>query len=113
MEDVIGGKQLAVLQIIYRQSGEGYGVSISDQLRADGSPTVLPQIYSILDKLVQKGLVEAKMGEPTAERGGRRKRLYSITGKGSRVLALSLSEHPRVAQRGGWIATGESDPVAG
>ena len=89
MNDVIGGKQLAVLQIIYRQSGQGYGVSIGDQLRADGTPTVLPQIYSILDKLEQKGFVEAKMGEPTAERGGRRKRLYSVTGKGARVLSSS------------------------
>ena len=107
MIDVIGGKQLAVLQVIYRLSGEGYGVSIGDQLKADGTPTALPQIYMILDKLQQKGLVDAKMGEPTTERGGRRKRLYTITGKGLRVLSMSLVEQPRIAAHGGWIAIGE------
>lgn len=100
---LIGGKQLAVLQVIYRLAGTAYGVSISERLQEDGEPTALPQIYLILDKLLQKGFVTAEMGEPTEERGGRRKRFYTITGQGAQILSSSLAQNPRLATRGGWV----------
>ena len=42
------------------------------------------------------------------KRGGRRKRLYTLTGKGFRVLTSSLSQDPRTQIRGGWVATGDA-----
>lgn len=104
----IGGKQLAVLQVIFRMSGEAYGVNISQKLEEDGEPTALPQIYLILDRLLQKGFVTAEMGEPTEERGGRRKRFYTITGDGRDVLASSLAKNPRLAVNGGWVMANSS-----
>jgi DNA-binding PadR family transcriptional regulator len=107
MHEVIGGKQLAVLQVIYRLAGTAYGVSISEKLEEDGEPTALPQIYLILEKLLQKGFLTAEMGEPTEERGGRRKRLYRITGQGREVLSSSLVKNPRLATRGGWVVAND------
>lgn len=104
MHNNIGGKQLAVLQVIFRLAGKAYGVSISQKLEEDGEPTALPQIYLILDKLLQKGFVTAEMGEPTEKRGGRRKRFYTITGQGRAVLSGSLMQNPRLANSGGRLA---------
>jgi DNA-binding PadR family transcriptional regulator len=101
--DAIGGKQLSVLQVVFRMSGEAYGVAIDDALDADGEPTALPQIYSVLQKLEGKGLISSMMGEPTSKRGGRRKRFYKITGKGQRVLSESLSSKPRLKESTGWV----------
>jgi len=39
-------------------------------------------VYSALDRLERKGLLRSSLGEPTAERGGKRKRLYQITRTG-------------------------------
>src|SRR5262245_57222871 len=44
-------------------------------------------IYTGLDRLEQKGYVESWMGEPTAKRGGRGKRIYRVTSAGRRALA--------------------------
>lgn len=107
MSEVIGSKQLSVLQAISRLGENAYGVSISDHLSRAGQSTALPQVYLALDKLVQKGFVDAKMGEPTAERGGRRKRLYSITGKGFRVLMSAESQSSRTQTLGVWIPSGD------
>lgn len=38
-----------------------------------------------------KGLVSAHLGEPTAERGGRRKKHYEVTPAGRGALARSLT----------------------
>lgn len=43
-------------------------------------------IYDILDRLERKGLITATIGEPSAERGGKSKRFYSLTKKGYEAL---------------------------
>lgn len=43
-------------------------------------------IYVPLDRLVRKGLLHAKECGPSPERGGRRKRVYEVTGKGIKAL---------------------------
>ena len=43
-------------------------------------------IYVPLDRLVRKGLLRATECGPSPERGGRRKRVYEITGQGIAAL---------------------------
>ena len=88
--DVIGGKQLKIVRIIHSQHGEAYGAGIARALKEDGDPTALPFVYNTLEKLQKRKLIEGRMGEPTAERGGKAKRLYSLTGVGRRVLEASI-----------------------
>ena len=79
--------QLGVLEemilIILLMKEKTYGVDIAkvyyDQL---GQSITLPTIHVVLKRLEKKGLVKSEMGEPTAERGGRRKRLYTATTEG-------------------------------
>ena len=53
---------------------------------ATGRDVVMGAIYAALDRLEEKGLVRSSLGEPTPERGGKRKRLFAITPDGVRLL---------------------------
>ena len=48
--------------------------------------TALPTIHAALYRLEKRGFLRSSMGGATAERGGRRKRLYSITNAGLQAL---------------------------
>jgi len=46
-------------------------------------------VYTTLERLQTKGYVSSLVGEPTAERGGRAKRLFRIEADGERALRAS------------------------
>jgi PadR family transcriptional regulator PadR len=76
----IGAFEELVLIVVGRQAGEGYGVTIQASLEQEiGSPISLGAVYATLDRLERKGLVRSCAGEATEARGGRRKRLFTIT----------------------------------
>jgi DNA-binding PadR family transcriptional regulator len=43
-------------------------------------------VYATLDRLAEKGFVFSRLGEPTAERGGRAKRYFRVTANGIREV---------------------------
>lgn len=69
--------------------GEGaYGVAITDELdRQTGRSVSLSAVHAALHRLEEKGMLKSRLGEATAERGGRRKRLFAVTVLGTRTLA--------------------------
>jgi PadR family transcriptional regulator, regulatory protein PadR len=65
-----------------------YGVTILHEIIQQTGRTVrLNQVHASLQRLEDKGMLKSKMGAATAERGGRRKRLFTATPLGKRVLA--------------------------
>ena len=44
-------------------------------------------VHAVLKRLEEKGLVTSEMSDPTNERGGRRKRIFSLTAAGRKALA--------------------------
>ena len=68
--------------------GEGaYGVAITDELdRQTGRSVSISAVHAALHRLEEKGMLTSRMGDATAERGGRRKRLFTVTVLGSRTL---------------------------
>jgi PadR family transcriptional regulator, regulatory protein PadR len=77
----------AVLSMVAGLHGKAYGVSILESLKA--TPAKKPRISTIhlaLKRLEDKGFVKSYFGAITANRGGRRKKLYIITAFGKRVL---------------------------
>ncbi len=79
--------------------GEGaYGVAIRQEI-ADrtGRAVSIGSIYTALHRLEKRGLVKAWMGEPTATRGGRRKRHYKLLPAGARSLSDSYNALRRMA----------------
>lgn len=70
--------------ILYR---EAYGVAIIDEMEQRLSRKVsIGALQTVLRRLEQKGYLKSELGEATNVRGGKRKRYYSLTSLGSRVL---------------------------
>ncbi|MGV3557079.1 PadR family transcriptional regulator [Larkinella arboricola] len=64
-----------------------YGVAITDELeRQTGRTVSISAVHAALHRLEEKGMLKSHLGEATAERGGRRKRLFTVTVLGSRTL---------------------------
>jgi PadR family transcriptional regulator PadR len=66
---------------------EAYSVVIAEELEQQTGKTVSTgAVHAALQRLENKGLVSSQMGEATSERGGRRKRIFTVTVAGSRIL---------------------------
>jgi PadR family transcriptional regulator len=83
----IGAFEELVLLAVLGLDGSGYGVSIRDELEAEtGEAISLGAVYATLDRLERKGLVRSTVGSATAERGGRRKRVFRVSATGTAAL---------------------------
>jgi PadR family transcriptional regulator, regulatory protein PadR len=87
----IGLLEQYILQAVIGLHPNAYGVSIQDRLEEAGYESSIGSIYAALDRLEEKGFIKTREGEPTKERGGRRKLYVTITAPGQRVLQESLS----------------------
>jgi len=67
--------------------GSAYGVSVRREIEIRMNRKVtLSAVHSALHRLELKGFVESELGEATAERGGKRKRLFAVTNLGRKAL---------------------------
>ena len=86
-----------ILLTILKLKNEAYGVSIREQIYNDtGAWWSFASIYQPLDKLARKDYVRKLPGEPTPERGGKRKYYYEITHRGKEALKIILETHEKV-----------------
>ncbi len=85
--EFLGGFELLVLLALIRIGDEAYGVPISEAIEeSSGKEVAMGSVYITLERLEQKGFVSSRLGEPTAERGGRAKTYFRITAKGLREV---------------------------
>jgi PadR family transcriptional regulator PadR len=64
-----------------------YGVAVMDEIEKQAGRSLnISAVHSVLSRLEDKGLISSKMGDPTQARGGRRKRIFSLTAAGKRTL---------------------------
>jgi len=80
-------EELVLLTVIVLQE-EAYGVSIKKELenRLETSLSV-GSVQSALKRMEDKGYLTSEFGEATKKRGGKRKRIYSVTPVALRVLS--------------------------
>src|SRR5688572_18361277 len=91
MANGLGEFEQLVLLALVRLGAEAYGVSIRDEIEErTGRDVALGAVYTTLLRLEDKGLVATRLGEPTPQRGGRRKKFYRPLAAGRRELAASL-----------------------
>ena len=89
---ILGEFEQLVLLALARQGSEGYGVSVYDDIASrTGRDVSLGAVYKTLERLEDKGLVAARIGDPTPERGGRRKKHFRLLAAGERALKQSLA----------------------
>jgi DNA-binding PadR family transcriptional regulator len=90
-------EQLVILGVLHA-GRDAYGVPVFDQIKErTGRDLTLGTIYKTLSRLEEKGLVTSRIGEPTAERGGRRTRCFAVTTAGKRELQASIKTLRRMA----------------
>lgn len=83
----LGELEELVLLIVALLNKEAYGVLIVEELQKQaGREISISAVHAVLHRLEEKGLVQSQMGGSSAERGGRRKRLFSITSYGQRAI---------------------------
>lgn len=83
----LGEFEEIVLLTVARLQGQAYGVNITHEIIEQTNRSVrMNQVHASLLRLEDKGMVNSQMGDPTPERGGRRKRLFTITAYGQQTL---------------------------
>ena len=79
-------EELILLSILNLQK-EAYLVAIVDHLsEVTGKKVSVSSVYFPLDRLETLGWIESRFGASTAVRGGRRKKIYTITKQGFKAL---------------------------
>ena len=85
--DYLTDFELIVLLAVLRLGDNAYGVPIAKEIEQTAGRTVLlGAIYAGLDRLEGNGMVTSSHGDPTAVRGGRAKRYFSVTRKGLKAV---------------------------
>ena len=83
----IGYFEEQVLMMVAILNDNAYGNAIVQELETHLDKTVnLSSVHVTLYRLEDKGLVRSEMGGATRSRGGRRKRLFSVTNAGLSML---------------------------
>ena len=86
-------EELLLLSIL-NLGEDAYLVSIQDYYSKVVEKNIaLTTIYLPLSRLENRGLISSEFGEATAVRGGRRKRIYTVTEEGLEAL----SEHKKIS----------------
>lgn len=83
MKHYIGEFEELVLLTVATLGENAYGVAIKEDIeqRCDRSISI-GALHSTITRLEEKDYLKSWLGEPTQERGGRRKRYYEITHTG-------------------------------
>jgi PadR family transcriptional regulator PadR len=85
--NILSRSEEIVLLAIWKLKDNAYGVTIRGLVSKDtGHEWTFGAIYKPLTKLDHKGFVERVSSEPSAERGGRAKFMYSLTREGKEAL---------------------------
>ena len=83
----LGELEELVMIVVAILHEEAYGVKVMDEIEAQvGRKVNISAVHTTLDRLEKKGFVSSYMGGASAERGGRRKRLFRITAEGSKAI---------------------------
>ena len=100
---MLGEFEYLLVAAAARLGEEAYGAAIREEIeRTTGRRCSLGALYTTLDRLEAKALVETWMGEATAERGGRAKRMVRVTPKGIEAATDFYNSIRRVSHGVAW-----------
>jgi len=86
-----------VLLVAAMSSGDAYGFSVKNSIQAKSARILsLATVHAALYRLEKKGYLRSRLGGATNERGGRRKRLFTITSSGLEALRSRLEGRTRM-----------------
>jgi PadR family transcriptional regulator, regulatory protein PadR len=86
-ETRLGEFEEVILLLVGILGEYAYSFKIAEEFESQtGRSASIGAVHSTLNRLEEKGFLTSEMGSATAERGGRRKRIYVITAYGKRTL---------------------------
>jgi PadR family transcriptional regulator PadR len=93
----LGEFEEIVLLTIASLHGNAYSVNIVDEIaKATQRQVKLGVVHAVLNRLEDKGLITSELGEPTKERGGRRKRFFQVSHAGKVALMKAKEQRDRL-----------------
>jgi PadR family transcriptional regulator PadR len=86
-KEFLGEFEELILTLVAALGRDSYGAAIADEIERKLKRDVnLSAVHVTLYRLEDKGLVKSSLGGGTSERGGRRKRIFTITSAGMAML---------------------------
>jgi PadR family transcriptional regulator PadR len=86
-KDFLGEFEELILTMVAALQEDAYGAAIAEEIETRLKRDVnLSAVHVTLYRLEDKGLIKSKFGGGTSERGGRRKRIFTITNSGLAML---------------------------
>ena len=86
----LGEFEEVVLLLVAMLGEEAYGLSIRTEFLAQtGRSAAIGAVHSALSRMEKKGFLSSEMGDSSGDRGGRRKRIFSVTASGKSALERS------------------------
>ncbi len=86
-KEFLGEFEEIILTLVAGLQEDAYGAAIAGEIETRLKREVnLSAVHVTLYRLEDKGLIKSKFGGGTSERGGRRKRIFTITNSGLAML---------------------------
>jgi DNA-binding PadR family transcriptional regulator len=87
---VLGEFEQIVMLALVRLGSDAYGATVCAEIeKRSGRGVSVSAVHTTLERLEQKGLVKSRIGDPTPQRGGKRKRHYDVAALGMKALQSS------------------------
>lgn len=86
-KEFLGEFEELVLTMVAALQKDAYGAAIAEEIETRLKREVnLSAVHVTLYRLEDKGFIKSKLGGATNERGGRRKRIFTVTNSGLAML---------------------------
>ncbi len=89
-KEYIGELEELILLLIVMLKDDAYGLAIRKALNEQANRNVtIGAVHGTVNRLEKKGFVQSSLGGASEVRGGRRKRIFTITNTGKNILQKS------------------------
>jgi DNA-binding PadR family transcriptional regulator len=100
---MLGEFEYLLITAAARLGDNAYGAAIREELEAaTGRKCSLGALYTTLDRLEAKGLLQTWMGDSTPQRGGRAKRMVRVTSDGIAAAKNFYDTVTRASRGASW-----------
>lgn len=111
---MIGEFEYLILTAAAGLGDEAYGAAIRAEIEAaTGQKCSIGALYTTMDRLEAKGWLQSWMGEATAQRGGRSKRMVRVTGEGVKAAKAFYETVARISRGAAWASNRDQEFPAG
>jgi PadR family transcriptional regulator, regulatory protein PadR len=100
---MLGEFEYLLIAATVRLGDEAYGAAVMQEIeRSSRRKCSIGALYTTLDRLEAKGMIKTWAGKPTAERGGRSKRMIKATAKGIAAATAFYETVQQVSRGTSW-----------